>query len=232
MKTLSLGITFLGIAFLSNIWVMHSNQWIFRCFDEDIPWKESGKLFKHISTRIKYAPERLAKRLANNRCNVILLSNKAKNWQVQIYGDGEKHVVEVRIAENDDLKTYHMINSEPVVDETTIMPVSDDSVVILWNKWFERFPVRGSWVVNNEQIIAFLQKFYECRDLQETMKCFSFENTTELTKKLIENEAYVIPQNPVDYRPYIKTYSELAAKWRKQKNEQIQRAEHILTEEI
>ena len=232
MEMLSLGSAFLGFTFLSNIWVMHSNQWIFRCFDEDIPWEESGKLFKHISTRIKYAPERLAKRLANNRCNVILLSDKAKNWQVRIYGGGEKHVVEVRIGEKDDLQTYHMIDLDPIVDETSIMPVTDNSVVSIENKWLEQFRVRKSWLMDNKQVIAFLQKFYECRDLHETMKCFSFENTTKVTKKLIEEDAYVVPQDPVDYWPFINMGSELYKWWRVKRNEKLQRATHILTEEF
>ena len=68
---------------------------------------------------------------------------------------------------------------------------------------------------------------YESKDLQAAMEKFSFAESTEVTKKLIEADAYIIPEVPVD-RPVGGLQSNMGAEWMRKKEERVQRALDIL----
>ena len=169
----------------------------------------------------KYAPKKILAKLKNNRRNVIYPKND--QWQVQIYGAGETLVLEIRIGYGDDHRVFHMIDFDPEMDETTIMPVTDDSIAIIENRWHEKFPVRKSRLVNEDGICDFLRKLYECKDLKAAMEGYSFEDTTEETNKLMEADAYIIPEVPVDW-PVGGIKSNMGAEWMRKKEDRVQRA--------
>ena len=175
----------------------------------------------------KYAPEKILAKLRNNRRNVIYLKNK--QGMVQIYGAGEAHVLEVAVGDGDDFQVFHMIDYDPEADETTIMPLTDETTTIVENRWHEKFPVRKCWLVNEDRICDFLRKLYECKDLQAAMEGVSFAESTEETKKLISANAYIIPEVPVDW-PVGGIKSNMGAEWMRKKDKRVKRALEILSQ--
>ncbi|MBR6157792.1 MAG: hypothetical protein IKQ27_12600 [Lachnospiraceae bacterium] len=172
----------------------------------------------------KYAPETVLKKLADDHVNVILA--KGKNTILRIYGQGEKHIVEIRMESKDSLYTWHMTETDSG-EVTTVMPVTDENAQIIMNKWEEWFPVRNSWLVGEELISRFLRKLYEYKDIHYAMKGFSFTDTSEETKKLISGDADIIPSIPVQSE-HLMLLSGLGAEWLKRKLERAERAMEIL----
>ena len=173
----------------------------------------------------KYAPKKILAKLKNNRRNVIYLKND--QWQVQIYGAGETHVLEIKIENNNDFQVFHMIDYDQGADETAIMPVADETTTIIENRWHERFPVRKCWLVKETEICSFLQRLYECKDLQAVLKEFAFSENTGEIQKLIAADAYIIPGVPVDW-PVGVIRRNMRAEWMRKKEERVQRALDIL----
>ena len=173
--------------------------------------------------RKKYSPEKLLGKLKDSRSNVILL--KSKQGQVRIYGSGDTQVLEIRKGKKDDLKIFHMINT----DTDSIVPVTDNTPTVIENKWHEKFPVRKHWLVNEEDITAFLMKLYTDKDLQAAMEGFSFEDTTEEINNLTENDAYIVPEIPVDW-PAGGIKSNMGQAWMRRKEARVQRALEVLSE--
>ena len=173
----------------------------------------------------KYAPKKILAKLKNNRRNVIYLKND--QWQVQIYGAGETHVLEIKIENNNDFQVFHMIDYDQGADETAIMPVADETTTIIENRWHERFPVRKCWLVKETEICSFLQRLYECKYLQAVLKEFAFSENTGEVQKLIAADVYIIPEVPVDW-PVGGLQSNMGAEWMRKKEERVQRALDIL----
>ena len=171
----------------------------------------------------KYSPEKLLRKLKNNRSNVVLL--KSKQGQVRIYGRGNTHVLEIRMGKEDDLTVFHMINTYT----DSIMPVTDNTPTVIKNKWYEKFPVRKHWLVDGEVIVAFLTKLYINQDIQTAMEGFSFEDTTEEINRLIKNDAYIVPEIPVDW-PVGGINSNMGQAWMRRKEARVQRALEVLSE--
>ena len=169
----------------------------------------------------KYDPQYLLDKLNDKRSNVILLKNKL--GQVRIYGSGDKHVLEVRIGKAEKVKYFHLTQ----VDADSIVPVSDTTPVVIENKWNEKFPAREQWLVEEHSIVAFLTKLYICKDLNEAMNDFSFCDTTEEVNKLIEADAYIVPEIPVDW-PVGGLQSNMGQAWLRRKEVRLQRALKIL----
>ena len=202
-------IAIFGIVFISVVW---------SCLGKNLMGDHSCRVPISIAgQQKKYAPENLLGKLKGNRSNVILL--KSKQGQVRIYGNGETHVLEIRTGKRNDIKVFHMINT----DTDSIVPVTDDTPTVIENKWYEKFPVRKNWLVNEEAIGAFLRKLYMSQDMQEAMEGFSFEDSTAEINRLIEEDAYIVPEIPVDW-PVGGINSNIGQAWMRRKEERLQRA--------
>ena len=169
----------------------------------------------------KYDPQYLLDKLNGNRSNVILVKNK--QGQVRIYGSVYKHVLEVRIGKAEKVKYFHLTQ----VDTDSIVPVSYATPVVIDNKWYEKFPAREQWLVGEQSIVAFLTKLYICKDLNEAMNDFSFCDTTEEIGRLMEDDAYIVPEIPVDW-PAGGIQSNMGQAWLRRKDARLKMALKIL----
>ena len=172
----------------------------------------------------KYDPQYLLDKLNDKRSNVILVKNK--QGQVRIYGSGDKHVLEVRIGKAEKVKYFHLTQ----VDTDSIVPVSYATPVVIENKWNEKFPAREQWLVEEHSIVAFLTKLYICKDINEAMNDFSFCDTTEEIGRLMEDDAYIIPEIPVDW-PAGGIQSNMGQAWLRRKEARLNQALKILEKE-
>ncbi len=169
----------------------------------------------------KYDPQYLLGRLNDKRSNVILLKNK--QGQVRIYGSGNEYVLEIRSVKEEGERYYHLMQ----LDTDSVVPVLDDTPIVIENKWNEKFPVRKQWLVDKETISAFLQKLYSYKDIPAAMDGFSYGDTTEEIIKLMEADAYIVPEIPVDW-PVGGLQSNMGQAWLRRKEVRIQRALKIL----
>ncbi len=169
----------------------------------------------------KYDPQYLLGRLNDKLSNVILLKNK--QGQVRIYGIGNEYVLEIRSVKEEGERYYHLMQ----LDTDSVIPVLDDTPIVIENKWNERFPVRKQWLVDKETISAFLQKLYSCKDISAAMDVFSYGDTTEEIIKLMEADAYIVPEIPVDW-PVGGLQSNMGQAWLRRKEVRLQRALKIL----
>ena len=174
----------------------------------------------------RYAPKMVLQRLSENRNNVILI--KDKGAMIRIYGNEYGKVVEILIGSKDDLRTYHLIETDPQND-TTVEPVSHDIVSIV-NKWLETIPVRTNWLVSEEIIVSFLQKLYDYKDLTATLMGYYTENTTEETKKLIAADAYIVPEIPVALSPFLLP-GILRTQWVERSSKRFEKAVEIMSQQ-
>ena len=176
----------------------------------------------------KYAPEVALKKLADNHYNVIIV--KDMDAMIRIYGEEDKHVLEIEIGAKEDLHTYHMVKADKM-ESTMIVPDTDEAMDIIKNKWEEFFPVRTEWLVSNDMISSFLRKVYDYKNIQDAMKGFLFEDTTEETRKLIAADAYSVPAIPVKMT-FRKFSVELWAEGLKRKIVLADRALGILSKDL
>ena len=170
----------------------------------------------------KYRPEKVLKKLAEHRSNVILFNTRQA--KIRIYGCGNDFVLEVRMRGNDEDQTFHLIDP----DMDSIMPVSDEAPVVIENRWHEKLPVRKCWLVSEETICRFLTKLYECKEWQLAKEGFTFLETTEDIQKLIEADCYIVPEIPADW-PLGGLKSNLGQEWLQKKEERVQRALKLLS---
>lgn len=135
--------------------------------------------------RKKYNADRLINRIG--RCHNNCLLFNTDEGQMRVFGAGDKLITEIFIPEKDGFKTYHL--TDPLV--------TDEDPVILSTVFFERFPVRKNRLNKKEPVIKAIGTLYETQSLAKTAALLPFTDTTEETKILIENDAYIIPAVPL-----------------------------------
>ena len=130
-----------------------------------------------------------AKRLVNHieRCHNNVLLFNTDDGQMRVFGGRDKLIAEIFIQHQDGFKTYHLADPS----------VSDEEPVILGNIFLERFPVRMNRLNKKESVIKAIGMLYETQSLSATAASLTFTDTTEETKRLIENDAYIIPAVPL-----------------------------------
>ena len=158
--------------------------------------------------RKKYDPIRVIRYLSDQHNNVAIV--KTDNEMVRIFSAEKVFVVEVTFFTESDFSTFHMIDPD----------VEDITPVVLRNIVLEEIPVRRNLLVNREAAQAFLNRLYEEKNARSAMEGFSFLDTSEETKRLVEKDAYIVPSIPVDLPD---KDSERDA-WMKRKEEKLQRA--------
>ena len=162
--------------------------------------------------RRKYHPARVVKYLSDQHNNVAII--KTGNEMIRMFSAGKLFVVEVSFFNESDLKTFHMIDPEEF----------DTTPRVIQNIFLEKLPVRKNRLVEGYHALAFLSKLYEVKDAWIAMEGFSFMDTSAETKKLLENDAYIVPAIPLDF-PNKATEREA---WMKKKEEKLQRALKVL----
>ncbi|MCR5129462.1 MAG: hypothetical protein K6B69_15340 [Lachnospiraceae bacterium] len=155
---------------------------------------------RYAAKRKKYDPQKVIRELAQNyRCNVVLINNE-QGW-MRLYGIGEEFVLEIGIHKDDGDRIFHMIDPANRIETDTIMPLTDDIPVMIKNNFHEYYAVRKSRVITQRLACVFLEKLYECKDLEKAMTGMAFIDTTKETRRLIEEDAYLVPEVPVDDPP-------------------------------
>ena len=155
---------------------------------------------RYAGKRKKYDPKKILLELSQNYgCNVVIVDNK-QGW-MRLYGIGEKMVLEIGLHKEDGDRIFHMIDPANRIETDTIMPLTDDMPVMLENNFHEFLPVRKSRVITQEQARVFLEKLYECKDLEEAMTGLAFTDTTQENRRLVEADAYIVPEVPTDDPP-------------------------------
>lgn len=135
--------------------------------------------------RKKYNADRLINRIGKCRNNVLLFNTD--EGQMRVFGAGDKLITEIFIPGQDGFKTYHLTDPS----------VTGEEPVILSTIFFERFPVRKNRLNKKEPVIKAIETLYETQSLAQTAALLPFTDTTEETKILIENDAYIIPAVPL-----------------------------------
>ena len=133
----------------------------------------------------KYNADRLINHIGKCRNNVLLFNTD--EGQMRVFGAGDNLITEIFISEQDGFKTYHLTDPS----------VNDEAPVILSTIFFERFPVRKNRLNKKEPVIKAIETLYETQSLAKTAALLPFTDTTEETKRLIENDAYIIPAVPL-----------------------------------
>ena len=130
-----------------------------------------------------------AKRIVNHleRCHTNVLLFNTDEGQMRVFGGRDKLIAEIFIQQQDGIKTYHL--TDPLV--------TDEEPVILGNIFLERFPVRKNRLNKKEPVIKAIETLYETQSLEKTAATQPFTDTTEETKRLIENDAYITPSVPL-----------------------------------
>ena len=135
--------------------------------------------------RKKYNAERLINHI--ERCHNNCLLFTTNEGQMRVFGAGDNLITEIFIPGQDGFKTYHLTDPS----------VTDEEPVILSTIFFERFPVRKNRLNKKDSVIKAIETLYETQSLAKTAALLPFTDTTEETKILIENDAYIIPAVPL-----------------------------------
>ncbi len=135
--------------------------------------------------RRKYDAKRLVNHIERCHNNVLLFNND--EGQMRVFGGRDKLIAEIFIKQQDGIKTYHLTDPS----------VTDESPVIFGNIFLERIPVRMNRINKKEPVIKAIETLYETQSLAQTAALLPFTDTTEETKILIENDAYIIPAVPL-----------------------------------
>ena len=159
-----------------------------------------------------------ANKLVNyiERCNNNVLLFNSDEGQMRVFGGKDKLIVEVCISSQDRFFTYHLTNPS----------VTDETPVIVGNIFFERFPTRKNRIVNNSQAVKAIEKLYESKRLSGAVASLPFIDSTEETKRLIENDAYITPSVPFVFHKKQKDIDRAV----KVKEEREKRALQVLNE--
>lgn len=127
-------------------------------------------------------------------CNNVILIIDKKGW-ARIFGVEERLILEIGLWNGRDYQVFHMIKRE--FTDTVIPLLAEEKNEILENSYSEFFPVKKSWIIDNNLLHDFLTKLYEVQDLETAMQDYLFEDNTELICRLRKKKAYIVPMGYV-----------------------------------